>query len=127
MTFSQQLSEEEISSLYQEKIELYALIKTISNQLEKMKTEETFSKKDQTALDNLRKAISIEIVGEREWIGLYELDLSSKEEIIEELNEKANSRISELENEVMELEKEKSMILVFGRMNRSISQIDGTI
>lgn len=127
MTFSQQLSEEEISSLYQEKIELYALIKTISNQLEKMKTEETFSKKDQTALDNLRKAISIDIVDEREWIGLYELDLSSKEEIIEELNEKANSRISELENEVMELEKEKSMILVFGRMNRSISQIDGTI
>ena len=92
-----------------------------------MKTEETFSKKDQTALDNLRKAISIEIVGEREWIGLYELDLSSKEEIIEELNEKANSRISELENEVMELEKEKSMILVLGRMNRSIFQIDGTI
>lgn len=66
LTFSQQLSEEEISSLYQEKIELYALIKTISNQLEKMKTEETFSKKDQTALDNLRKAISIDIVGERE-------------------------------------------------------------
>ena len=66
LTFSQQLSEEEISSLYQEKIELYALIKTISNQLEKMKTEETFSKKDQTALDNLRQAISIDIVGERE-------------------------------------------------------------
>ena len=58
---------------------------------------------------------------------MYELDLSSKEEVIEELNEKANSRISELENEVIELEKEKSMILVFGRMNRSISQIDGTI
>ena len=58
---------------------------------------------------------------------MYELDLSSKEEVIEELNEKANSRISELENEVMELEKEKSMILVFGRMNRSIFQIDGTI
>ena len=66
LTFSQQLSEEEISSLYQEKIELYALIKTISNQLEKMKTEEAFSKKDQTALDNLRKAISIDIVDERE-------------------------------------------------------------